>query len=74
MISARMIDAASADSQNRQPGSNTIFSQIITALRKRQIRQQWQRNLQTLDDRQLHDIGISRTDAERTIERLRFWI
>jgi uncharacterized protein YjiS (DUF1127 family) len=43
-------------------------------LRRRQIRQQRQRNLQTLDDRQLHYIGISRTDAERTIERLRFWI
>ena len=54
--------------------SNTLFGQLMTALRKRRVRQQWQRDLRTLDDRQLRDIGISRADAERTIDRIRFWI
>jgi uncharacterized protein YjiS (DUF1127 family) len=55
-------------------GSNTLFGQLTTALRRRRIRQQWQHDLRSLDDRQLRDIGISRANAEQTIERLRFWI
>jgi len=55
-------------------GSNTMFGQLMTALRRRRIRRQWQHDLQTLDDRQLRDIGVSRAEAERTVERLRFWI
>lgn len=54
--------------------SNTMFGQLITALRRRRIRQQWQHELRALDDRQLLDIGISRDDAERTIGQFRFWI
>lgn len=54
--------------------SNTLFGQLMTTLRRRRIRQQWQRDLRTLDDRQLRDTGISHADAERTIDRIRFWI
>lgn len=54
--------------------SNTMFGQLITALRRRRIRQQWERDLRELDDRQLRDIGISRANAEHTIKRIRFWI
>lgn len=61
--------------------SNTLFGQLMTTLRRRRIHQQWQRDLRALDDRQLRDIGISRADAERAradaeraIDRIRFWI
>lgn len=54
--------------------SNTLFGQLVTALRRRRIRQQWERDLRALDDRQLNDIGITRANAERTIKRIQFWI
>lgn len=54
--------------------SNTLFGQLLTALRRRQIRQRWERDLRALDDRQLQDIGITRASAERTIKRIQFWI
>ena len=54
--------------------STSPLDRLTAALRRYRIRQQWQRDLRDLDDRQLDDIGISRADAERTIERIRFWI
>lgn len=54
--------------------SQNMLDQLIAALRRRRIRRQWESELRTLNDRQLRDIGISRADAEKTIERLRFWI
>jgi uncharacterized protein YjiS (DUF1127 family) len=54
--------------------SQNMLDQLINALRRYRIRQQWQRDLRELDDRQLDDIGVSRAEAERTIERIRFWI
>lgn len=69
------IGGARANPDLRQVNdSNTLFGQLMTTLRKRRVRQQWQHDLRTLDDRQLRDIGISRADAGRTIDRIRFWI
>ncbi len=51
-----------------------VWGRLATALRRRRIRQRWQRDLQTLDDRLLRDIGVSRADAEQAIRRLRIWI
>ncbi len=53
-------------------GSNTLLGPLLTAVRRRRIRQRWERDLRALDDRQLRDIGISRANAERTIKRIRF--
>ena len=50
------------------------LERVVTALHNRSLRRQWHNELQSLDDRQLSDIGISRTDIERTVGRLRFWI
>ena len=52
---------------------NTL-DQVINAARRYRVRRKWQRDLRQLDDRQLDDIGISRAEAERTINRIRFWI
>lgn len=54
--------------------SNDMLSQLVTALRNRRVRRRWQRDLRALDDRQLRDIGVSRTDAERAAHRPGFWI
>lgn len=54
--------------------SQYMLGRLTTALLRRRIRRQWQHDLRALDDRQLSDIGISRDDAERTIDRIRFWI
>ena len=51
-----------------------LLERAVTALHNRSVRRQWHRELNSLDDRQLSDIGISRIDVERTVGRLRFWI
>lgn len=54
--------------------SMDVLERAMTALHNRSVRRQWHRELKSLDDRQLSDIGVSRTDVERTVGRLRFWI
>ena len=54
--------------------ATNILGELATVLRNRRVRRRWQRDLRTLDDRLLRDIGVSRTDAEQAARRLRVWI
>ena len=64
---------ANPDVRDADPSMGTL-ERAVTALHNHSVRRQWHKELQTLDDRQLSDIGISRTDIEQTVGRLRFWI
>ena len=61
------------DVRDRKDTKN-MLDQLIIALRNRSVRRHWQRDLRSLDDRLLRDIGVSRADAERAIRRPGFWI
>ena len=52
----------------------SMLDRFTTALQNRRVRRRWQRDLQTMDDRLLRDIGVARADAEQAIRRLRIWI
>lgn len=54
-----------------------IWKAWMTALRNRSRRRRWQRELESLDQQQLDDIGITRSATEITLPksgRIRFWI
>ena len=51
-----------------------VLERAMTDLHNGNVRRRWRTELKSLDDRQLIDIGLSPTDIERTIGRLRFWI
>lgn len=54
--------------------TTNMLDRLITTLRNRSLRRRWRLELRALDDQQLSDIGVSRVEIERTVDRLRFWI
>jgi uncharacterized protein YjiS (DUF1127 family) len=70
-LRARQI--APTEKRTRADATN-ILGELATVLRNRRVRRRWQRDLRTLDDRLLRDIGVSRTDVEQAARRLRVWI
>ena len=72
---SRSIGAARSnpDLHDRKESKN-MLDQMMTALRNRNVRRRWQRDLLALDDRLLRDIGVARADAERAARRPGFWI
>ncbi len=55
-------------------GQQNVLDLLVTAWQRYRIRQRWRHDLQRLDDRELHDIGITRDEAERVIKQFRFWV